>query len=137
MFRQLFSSLSHIALAFRRATGYLAIKRNIEIMFIRTANEILSVMPTSRWSRPEDLLPYLEEEERGALEPLLGGTLYQWLCTEYERLREESVDITAANVKPTGKAKEDPQRPHVSVTERLEKINAGMPVSPCPCAPTE
>ena len=106
-------------------------------MFIRTANEILSVMPTSRWSRPEDLLPYLEEEERGALEPLLGGSLYQWLCTEYERLREEYVDITATTVKPTGKAKEDPQRPHVSVTERLENINAGMPVSPCPCQPTE
>lgn len=106
-------------------------------MFIRTANEILSVMPTSRWSRPEDLLPYLEEEERGALEPLLGTTLYQWLCTEYERLRDEYEDITAANVKPTGKAKEDPQRPHVSVTERLENINAGMPVSPCPCQPTE
>ena len=106
-------------------------------MFIRTANEILSVMPTSRWSRPEDLLPYLEEEERGALEPLLGTTLYQWLCTEYERLRDEYEDITAANVKPTGKAKEDPQRPHVSVTERLENINAGMPVSPCLCQPTE
>lgn len=106
-------------------------------MFIRTANEILSVMPTSRWSRPEDLLPYLEEEERGALEPLLGTSLYQWLCQEYERLREEYVDITAANVKPTGKAKEDPQRPHVSVTERIENINAGMPVSPCPCQPTE
>lgn len=91
-------------------------------------------MPTSRWSKPEELLPYLEEEERGALEPLLGTPLYEHLCTEYERLRDTYVDITATTVKPTGRAKEDPGLAHADVTERLDSIQAGM-ITPCCVVP--
>ena len=104
-------------------------------MFITTENEINSVMPTSRWSRPMDLLPYLEEEERGALEPLLGTALYEHLCTEYERLRDTYVDITATTIKPTGKAKEDPGLPHVAVTERMDAIQQGVLAPACGCVP--
>lgn len=105
-------------------------------MFIRTENEILSVMPTSRWSKPTELLPYLEEEERGALEPLLGTALYEHLCTEYERLRETYVDITATTIKPTGKAKEDPGLPYADVTERMDAIQQGVLPASCGCVPT-
>lgn len=94
-------------------------------MFIRSEHEIISLMPTSRWNRPEQLYGYLEEEERVALEPLLGTTLYQHLCDEYERLCKEYVDITAATIKPTGKAKEDPGEPYADVTERLNHIQSG------------
>ena len=104
-------------------------------MFIRTENEILSVMPTSRWSKPTELLPYLEEEERGALEPLLGTALYEHLCTEYERLREAYVDITATTIKPTGKAKEDPGLPYADVTERMDAIQHGVLPAACGCVP--
>ena len=104
-------------------------------MFIRTENEILSVMPTSRWSKPTDLLPYLEEEERGALEPLLGTALYEHLCQEYERLRETYVDITATTIKPTGKAKEDPGLPYADVTERMDAIQQGVLPAACGCVP--
>ena len=45
-------------------------------MLITRAHEIISLMPTSRFSRPEQLFGYLEEEER-ALEPLLGNALYR------------------------------------------------------------
>ena len=68
-------------------------------MFITTQDEIISLMPTARWDRPEQLKGYLEEEERVALEPLLGTPLYQKLCEEYERLREKYVDITATTIK--------------------------------------
>ena len=91
-------------------------------------------MPTSRWSKPEELLPYLEEEERGALEPLLGAPLYEHLCAEYERLREAYADITATTVKPTGKAKDDPGLTYADVTERLDNIQAGVLI-PCNGAP--
>lgn len=104
-------------------------------MFIRTENEINSVMPTSRWSKPTELLPYLEEEERGALEPLLGTALYEHLCTEYERLREAYVDITATTIKPTGKAKEDPGLPYADVTERMDAIQQGVLPAACGCVP--
>lgn len=104
-------------------------------MFIRTENEILSVMPTSRWSKPTELLPYLEEEERGALEPLLGTALYEHLCTEYERIRETYVDITATTIKPTGKAKEDPGLPYADVTERMDAIQQGVLPAACGCVP--
>ena len=104
-------------------------------MFIRTENEILSVMPTSRWSKPTELLPYLEEEERGALEPLLGTALYEHLCQEYERLRETYVDITATTIKPTGKAKEDPGLPYADVTERMDAIQQGVLPAACGCVP--
>lgn len=103
-------------------------------MFIRTENEILSVMPTSRWNKPEELLPYLEEEERGVLEPLLGTPLYEHLCTEYERLRDTYADITATTIKPTGKAKDDPGLAYADVTERLDNIQAGV-LTPCSGAP--
>lgn len=103
-------------------------------MFIRTENEIKSLMPTARWSRPSDLLGYLEEEERVALEPLLGTVLYQHLCSEYERLRDVYGDITSTTVKPTKKAKEDPGMAHVDVTERLERISQGD-MQPCSGAP--
>ena len=94
-------------------------------MLITTQNEIISLMPTARWDRPQQLFGYLEEEERVALEPLLGATLYQHLIEEYERLREEYTDITATTVRPTGKAKQDARLAHADVTERLEQIQAG------------
>ena len=99
-------------------------------MLITTQNEIISLMPTARWDRPQQLFGYLEEEERVALEPLLGTTLYQHLIEEYERLKGEYVDITATTIKPTGKAKEDPGLPYADVTERIERIHAGLPASP-------
>ena len=94
-------------------------------MLITTQNEIISLMPTARWSRPQQLFGYLEEEERVALEPLLGTTLFQFLLEEYERLRKKYIDITATTIRPTGKAKEDPSVPYADVTERLEHIQAG------------
>lgn len=94
-------------------------------MLISTENEILNLMPTARWNRPQQLFGYLDEEERVALEPLLGTTLYQHLLTEYDRLREEYTDITATTVRPTGKAKQDPRLAHADVTERLEQVQQG------------
>lgn len=94
-------------------------------MFITTQNEIISLMPTARWDRPSQLFGYLEEEESVALVPLLGNTLYQYLLNEYDRLREDYVDITATTVRPTGKAKQDAMLAHADVTERLEQIQAG------------
>ena len=94
-------------------------------MLITEQNEIISLMPTARWDRPQQLFGYLEEEEAVALEPLLGGTLYQWLLDEYDRLRKLYVDITATTVRPTGKAKQDPRLAHADVTERLEQIQQG------------
>lgn len=94
-------------------------------MLITTQNEIISLMPTARWDRAEQLLGYLEEEERVVLEPLLGTTLFQFLLTEYERLRKKYVDITATTIRPSGKAKEDPNLVYADVTERLEHIQAG------------
>lgn len=94
-------------------------------MFITTENEIKSLMPTAKWNRPQELFGYIDEEERLALEPLLGTTLYQWLLTEYDRLRTEYVDITATTIRPTGKAKEDPRLAHADVTEMLEQIAEG------------
>ena len=82
-------------------------------------------MPTARWDRADQLLGYLEEEERVVLEPLLGTTLFQFLLTEYERLRKKYVDITATTIRPSGKAKEDPHLVYADVTERLEHIQAG------------
>lgn len=95
-------------------------------MLITTQNEIISLMPTARWDRPGQLLGYLEEEERVALEPLLGTELYQHVLEEYDRLRDQYGDITATTIKPTGKAKSDPDVPYADVTERLERIQAGM-----------
>lgn len=94
-------------------------------MLITTQNEIISLMPTARWDRPQQLFGYLEEEEALALVPLLGTTLYQHLITEYDRLREEYTDITATTIRPTGKAKQDARLAHADVTERLEQIQAG------------
>jgi hypothetical protein len=81
-------------------------------MFITTPHEIVSLMPTARWNDPQKLFGYLEEEERVALEPLLGTPLYQKLCEEYERLRDKYVDITATTIKPTCKAKSEPAVPY-------------------------
>lgn len=100
-------------------------------MFIRSENEIISLMPTARWSRPEQIYGYVEEEERVALEPLLGTTLYQHLCSEYERLRKEYGDITSTTIKPTGKAKKDPKVPHADVTERMDRVQAGLVEPTC------
>ena len=100
-------------------------------MLITTQNEIVSLMPTARWDRPEQLLGYLEEEEMVALEPLLGTALYQWLLGEYERLKGIYVDITSSTIKPTGKAKTYPGTPYADVTERLDMIQCGMPYSGC------
>ena len=95
-------------------------------MFITTKNEILSLMPTARWDRPEQLVGYLEEEERVALEPLLGTPLYLHLCQEYDRLRDEYGDITSTTVRPDRQARDDPEMPHTDVTERIEKIHSGI-----------
>ncbi len=94
-------------------------------MFIRTENEIISLMPTARWSRPDQLLGYLEEEERVGLEPLLGTSLYNHLCTECERLRTAYTDITATTIRPTGKARKNPVVPYACVTDRLDDIANG------------
>lgn len=94
-------------------------------MFIRTENEIVSLMPTARWSRPSQLYGYLEEEERVALEPLLGNALYMHLCEDVERLRQEYGDITATTIKPTGKARNDPGLINVHVTDQLNEISEG------------
>lgn len=94
-------------------------------MLITTQNEIISLMPTARWDRPQQLFGYLEEEESVALEPLLGNTLYQWLLGEYDRLRQEYTDITATTIRPTAKAKQDARLAHADVTERLDQIQAG------------
>lgn len=100
-------------------------------MFIRSENEIISLMPTARWSRPDQIYGYVEEEERVALESLLGTTLYQHLCNEYERLRKEYGDITSTTIKPTGKAKKDPKVPHADVTERMDRVQAGLVEPTC------
>lgn len=100
-------------------------------MFIHTENEIISLMPTARWNRPDQLKGWLEEEERVALEPLLGTPLYLFLCEEYERLCNTYVDITATTVKPNKKAKHDPGEPYADVTERLD----GLRAMPCCKAP--
>lgn len=105
-------------------------------MFITTANEIVSLMPTARWADPQKLFGYLEEEERVALEPLLGTPLYQHLCGEYERLRGKYVDITAVTVKPTKKAKAEPAVPYADVTELQDAIQAGLRPYQAPCVPT-
>ena len=94
-------------------------------MFIRSENEIISLMPTARWDRPQQLFGYLEEEEQVALEPLLGNSLYQFLLTEYDRLRKKYTDITATTVRPMAKAKQDARLAHADVTERLEQIQQG------------
>lgn len=100
-------------------------------MFIRSENEIISLMPTARWSRPDQIYGYVEEEERVALEPLLGTTLYQHLCNEYERLHQEYGDITSTTIKPTGKAKKNPKLPHADVTERMDRVQAGLVEPTC------
>lgn len=94
-------------------------------MFIKTENEIISLMPTARWSRPQQLYGYLEEEERVALEPLLGAALYAHLCTECERLRESYTDITPTTISPTGKARKNPAVPYAHMTDRLNDISNG------------
>ena len=94
-------------------------------MFITTENEIKSLMPTAKWNRPQQLFGYIEEEERVALEPLLGTALYQFLLLEYDRLRDEYTDITATTVRSTGKVRHDPRLAHADVTEMLEQIHSG------------
>ena len=105
-------------------------------MFITTPNEIVSLMPTARWAEPQKLFGYLEEEERVALEPLLGTSLYQKLCKEYERLRDKYVDITSTTIKPTHKAKTEPAVPYADVTELQDAIQAGLRPYQAPCVPT-
>ena len=104
-------------------------------MFITTPHEIVSLMPTARWAEPQKLFGYLEEEERVALEPLLGTPLYQRLCEEYERLRDKYVDITSATIKPTHKAKADPAVPYADVTELQDAIQSGLHPYQAPCVP--
>lgn len=94
-------------------------------MLITTQNEIISLMPTARWDRPQQLFGYLEEEETVALVPLLGNSLYQFLLTEYDRLRGKYTDITATTVRPTAKAKQDARLAYADVTERLDQIQQG------------
>ncbi len=88
-------------------------------------------MPTARWDDPSQLKGYLEEEERVALEPLLGMALYEHLCLEYERLIGIYADITSLTITPTKKAKDDPGPTYTDVTERLDSIHSGEAESPC------
>lgn len=88
-------------------------------------------MPTARWDRPSQLKGYLEEEERVALEPLLGTALYEHLCTEYERLMGIYADITSLTITPTKKAKDDPDIPYTDVTEQLDSILSREAEVPC------
>ena len=106
-------------------------------MFITTQSEIVSLMPTARWDRPSQLLGYLEEEERVALEPLLGTALYQHLLGEYTRLKETYVDITAATVRPTGLARHEPELPYADVTERLDAIQGKRHTCGCHGGPVD
>jgi len=94
-------------------------------MFIKTENEIKSLMPTAMWKYPQQLYGYIEEEERVALEPLLGTVLYQWLLGEYDRLLDTYGDITATTIRPTGKARTSPEVPYADVTERIEHLHSG------------
>ena len=94
-------------------------------------------MPTARWGRVDQLLGYLEEEERVALEPLLGTELYDYLCKEYKRLTDTYVDITAATVTPLKKAKDDPGTATDDVTERLDCIQSGRFDQPAYVFPPE
>lgn len=94
-------------------------------MLITTQNEITSLMPTARWTRPEQLYGYLEEEEAVALEPLLGTALYQHVLTEYDRLRGIYKDLTATTVRRTGTAKTNPELAHADVTQWLEQVQQG------------
>jgi hypothetical protein len=105
-------------------------------MFITTPNEIINLMPTARWNEPQKLFGYLEEEERVALEPLLGTPLYQKLGKEYERLLDTYVDITSATIKPTHRAKAEPALPYADVTERMNAMQAGQRPYDQPCVPT-
>lgn len=94
-------------------------------------------MPTARWAEPQKLFGYLEEEERVALEPLLGTPLYEHLCEEYKRLKDTYVDITSTTIKPTKKAKADPAVPYADVTELQDAIRAGRKPYQAPCVPTD
>ena len=94
-------------------------------------------MPTARWAEPQKLFGYLDEEERVALEPLLGTPLYMKLCEEYKRLRDKYVDITATTIKPTKKAKAEPAVPYADVTELQDAIQAGQHPYQTPCVPTD
>ncbi len=106
-------------------------------MFITTQNEIVSLMPTARWERADQLKGWLEEEERVALEPLLGTPLYMFLCEEYERLRKVYVDITSTTISPTHKAKVDPGVPYAAVTDVLDAIDEQDMPGSMPCIPDD
>lgn len=95
-------------------------------MLITDQNEIISLMPTAQWNRPSQLLGYLEEEERVALEPLLGSALYHHLCAAYKRLRSELIDITSTTVSPDGEARMGVDLPYADVTERLDALHSNI-----------
>lgn len=71
-------------------------------MFITSQKEILSIMPTAKWSRPERLYGWIQEEEDVNLIPLLGQSLYEELLGDYKRLVGLYKDITAMNIRPDG-----------------------------------
>lgn len=94
-------------------------------MLITQTSEIISLMPTARWDRPEQLFGYLDEEERVNLEPLLGPSLYAFLLKEYDRLIENHLDITSATIRPTGQSHLGPQHVYADVTQRIDAIQSG------------
>lgn len=106
-------------------------------MLLSSNLEIISLMPTAKWSRPEILLGYLDEEERVALEPLLGATLYEYLTQEYRRLRSVFLDITKQTIFADGVAKDDPGVAYATVTNALEAAaaHAAGAAAPCPSYP--
>ncbi len=59
-------------------------------------------MPTAKWSRPERLYGWIQEEEESALLPLLGQSLYDTLQGDYKRLIGQYDDITAMHIRPDG-----------------------------------
>jgi len=80
-------------------------------------------MPTARWDRPHQLFGYLEEEERVALEPLLGTELYDFLCEEYTRLKKEYGDVTSVTITPTREVHKHHEDDD-DVTAQLDAIHA-------------
>lgn len=94
-------------------------------MLITTPNEIIALMPTARWSKPELLFGYLDEEERVTLEPLLGAQLLQHILGEYDRLNHTYGDTTVMTVRPTGKLKDVSTGKTLDVTDRIEAIKQG------------
>lgn len=83
-------------------------------MFITSQKELLSIMPTARWSRPERLYGWIQEEEEVNLIPLLGQPLYEELLAAYKRLITTYGDITAMTIRADGTLCTEPADAYVT-----------------------